>query len=173
MLDPQRFLRGTVVSGPDQVAPVMVRRLKSDLTALGTTGFSPTAFGPDRPPARRSGVAGPTHSGRRTRRPTGARGGGRGGDRAGASCCRSTRRWRAPPRAVGAWCSSTSRNGCSRAWRPSLVRSRSTRSVWAPPACRPMRFSSLRTSMARGRWGSRPRRRIRVWSSRWRRHRRG
>jgi hypothetical protein len=39
MLDPQRFLRGTVVSGPEQLAPVMVRRLKSDLTALGTEGF--------------------------------------------------------------------------------------------------------------------------------------
>lgn len=39
MLDPQRFLRGTVVSGPEQLAPVMVRRLKSDLIALGTTGF--------------------------------------------------------------------------------------------------------------------------------------
>ncbi len=39
MLDPQRFLRGTVVSGPEQLAPVMVRRLKADLTALGTEGF--------------------------------------------------------------------------------------------------------------------------------------
>jgi len=39
MLDPQRFLRGTQVSGPDQVAPVMVRRLKPDLSALGTAGF--------------------------------------------------------------------------------------------------------------------------------------
>jgi hypothetical protein len=39
MLDPQRFLRGTVISGPEQLAPVMVRRLKSDLTALGIDGF--------------------------------------------------------------------------------------------------------------------------------------
>lgn len=39
MLDPQRFLRGTVISGPEQLAAVMVRRLKSDLIALGTTGF--------------------------------------------------------------------------------------------------------------------------------------
>jgi hypothetical protein len=39
MLDPQRFLRGTVVSGPEQLGPIMVRRLKSDLIALGTSGF--------------------------------------------------------------------------------------------------------------------------------------
>jgi hypothetical protein len=39
MLDPQRFLRGTVVSGPEQLAPIMVRRLKSDLIALGISGF--------------------------------------------------------------------------------------------------------------------------------------
>jgi hypothetical protein len=39
MLDPQRFLRGTAISGPEQLAPVMVRRLKSDLIALGTSGF--------------------------------------------------------------------------------------------------------------------------------------
>jgi superfamily II DNA/RNA helicase len=39
MLDPQRFLRGTAVSGPEQLAPVMVRRLKPDLTAIGTEGF--------------------------------------------------------------------------------------------------------------------------------------
>ncbi|HET7538570.1 MAG TPA: SNF2-related protein [Polyangiaceae bacterium] len=39
MLDPQRFLRGSVVSGPEQLAPVMVRRLKSDLIALGIGGF--------------------------------------------------------------------------------------------------------------------------------------
>ena len=39
MLDPQRFLRGTVVSGPEQLAPIMVRRLKSDLIALNIGGF--------------------------------------------------------------------------------------------------------------------------------------
>lgn len=39
MLDPQRFLRGTAVSGPEQLRPIMVRRLKADLTALGTDGF--------------------------------------------------------------------------------------------------------------------------------------
>ncbi|HYO93171.1 MAG TPA: DISARM system SNF2-like helicase DrmD, partial [Polyangiaceae bacterium] len=39
MLDPQRFLRGTVVT-PEQLAPVMVRRLKSDLVSLGQgSGF--------------------------------------------------------------------------------------------------------------------------------------
>lgn len=39
MLDPQRFLRGTAISGPEQLAPVMVRRLKSDLKAINTEGF--------------------------------------------------------------------------------------------------------------------------------------
>ncbi len=39
MLDPQRFLRGTAISGPEQLTPIMVRRLKSDLIALGTSGF--------------------------------------------------------------------------------------------------------------------------------------
>ncbi len=39
MLDPQRFLRGTAVSGPEQLTPVMVRRLKSDLIAANVSGF--------------------------------------------------------------------------------------------------------------------------------------
>ena len=33
LLDPQRFTRGVPVRGPDPLAPVMVRRLKSDLMA--------------------------------------------------------------------------------------------------------------------------------------------
>jgi hypothetical protein len=39
ILDPQRFLRGTPVASPEQLAPVMVRRLKSDLIALGRGDF--------------------------------------------------------------------------------------------------------------------------------------
>jgi superfamily II DNA or RNA helicase len=39
LLDPQRFLRGERVDDPARLAPVMVRRLKSDLLALGAQGF--------------------------------------------------------------------------------------------------------------------------------------
>ncbi len=39
ILDKQRFMRGTQVAGPEQLHPVMVRRLKSDLLALNYTGF--------------------------------------------------------------------------------------------------------------------------------------
>lgn len=39
ILDPQRFLRGTPVRGPEQLTPVMVRRLKSDLIALQRGDF--------------------------------------------------------------------------------------------------------------------------------------
>jgi hypothetical protein len=39
LLDPQRFLRAERVDDPSRLAPVMVRRLKSDLLALGTQGF--------------------------------------------------------------------------------------------------------------------------------------
>jgi hypothetical protein len=39
ILDPQRFLRGSVITDPTRLAPVMVRRLKSDLLALGKQGF--------------------------------------------------------------------------------------------------------------------------------------
>ncbi|MGO9833387.1 MAG: DISARM system SNF2-like helicase DrmD [Polyangiaceae bacterium] len=35
LLDPQRFTRGVAVTNPKQLEPVMVRRLKSDLRALG------------------------------------------------------------------------------------------------------------------------------------------
>jgi hypothetical protein len=35
MLDPQRFMRGAPISGPEELAPVLVRRLKSDLAHLG------------------------------------------------------------------------------------------------------------------------------------------
>jgi superfamily II DNA or RNA helicase len=35
LLDPQRFTRGVAVANPKQLEPVMVRRLKSDLRALG------------------------------------------------------------------------------------------------------------------------------------------
>ena len=39
ILDPQRFLRGATITDPAKLAPVMVRRLKSDLLALGKQGF--------------------------------------------------------------------------------------------------------------------------------------
>ena len=39
ILDPQRFLRGSTITDPERLKPVMVRRLKSDLLALGRQGF--------------------------------------------------------------------------------------------------------------------------------------
>jgi superfamily II DNA or RNA helicase len=39
LLDPQRFLRAERIDDPSRLAPVMVRRLKSDLLALHTQGF--------------------------------------------------------------------------------------------------------------------------------------
>ncbi len=39
ILDPQRFTRGVPVSGPKQLEPVMVRRLKGELRELGIEGY--------------------------------------------------------------------------------------------------------------------------------------
>ncbi len=39
ILDPQRFTRGVPIQSPRQLEPVMVRRLKGDLRALGVEGF--------------------------------------------------------------------------------------------------------------------------------------
>jgi hypothetical protein len=39
ILDPQRFTRGVPVSGPKQLDPVMVRRLKGELRELGVEGY--------------------------------------------------------------------------------------------------------------------------------------
>lgn len=39
LLDPMRFTRGVPISGADELAPVMVRRLKSDLRQLGVERF--------------------------------------------------------------------------------------------------------------------------------------
>jgi hypothetical protein len=39
ILDPQRFTRGVKISGPHELEPIMVRRLKRDLRALGTEGL--------------------------------------------------------------------------------------------------------------------------------------
>jgi hypothetical protein len=36
ILDPQRFTRGVPVESADELVPVMVRRLKADLRALGS-----------------------------------------------------------------------------------------------------------------------------------------
>ena len=39
VLDPQRFTRGVKVGGPSELEPIMVRRLKKDLRAMGTGSF--------------------------------------------------------------------------------------------------------------------------------------
>ncbi|MEX1369344.1 MAG: DISARM system SNF2-like helicase DrmD [Nannocystaceae bacterium] len=39
ILDPQRFTRGVKVKGPEALEPVMVRRLKKDLRAIGVSHF--------------------------------------------------------------------------------------------------------------------------------------